>query len=146
MDRTVMKTTKRIRNAAVASGMIVLITLSTVTPSAQKNVRGTVDRNIHIRLIQPCVVTTGDNTFEVAVEGSDGKAINDVDVSVSFVKAAWPIKRIPETRNDLTLRSAGDGRYSATWNVSMAGQWQTTVIVKRDGAKIGRKSFVLVAY
>ena len=54
--------------------------------------------------------------------------------------------QIPETRKDLTLRQAGDGRYIATWQVSLAGPWQTTVIVKKDGTNIGRKRFVLVAY
>ena len=141
-----MKTEEWVSNARFVIGVIALVTFSAVTTSAQKDVRGTPDRTLSIRLKQPIVVTTGDNTFEVVIEGSDGKAINDVEVSVSFVMAAWPIRRIPETRRDLTLRPAGDGRYSATWNVSLAGPWQTTVTVKRGGTRIGRKSFVLVAY
>jgi len=141
-----MKTEKWFSKAAFVIGVIALVTFSTVTTSAQKDVRRTPARSLSIRLKQPCVVTTGDNTFEVVIEGSDGKAINDVEVSVSFVMAAWPIKRIPETRKDLTLRPVGDGRYSATWNVSLAGPWQATVTVKRGGTKIGRKGFILVAY
>src|SRR5882762_11641423 len=101
---------------------------------------------LNIRLIQPTAVTTGDNKCEVVIEGADGKAVTDVDVIVSFVMSAWPIKRIPETRNNLTLRSAGDGRYMATWNASLRGPWVTTVVVKKNGTTIGRKQFVLIAY
>jgi hypothetical protein len=135
-----------VRTAAVASGLVALSTLSTVASSAQKDVRATVDRNLSIRLKQPIVVTTGDNPFEVIIEGPDGKRINDVEVAVSFVMASWPEKRIPETKTNLTLRLTGDGKYSATWNVSKSGPWQTAITVKRDGVRIGRKSFVLIAY
>jgi YtkA-like len=141
-----MKIGQWVGTAVVAGGLVALSTLSTVASSAQRDVRATVDRNLSIRLKQPIVVTTGDNPFEVLIEGPDGKTINDVEVAVSFVMAAWPIKRIPETRTNLTLRLTGDGKYTATWNVSQSGPWQTTITVKRDGVRIGRKSFVLTAY
>jgi hypothetical protein len=141
-----MKIGQWVGTAVVAGGLVALSTLSTVASSAQRDVRPTIDRNLSIRLKQPIVVTTGDNPFEVLIEGPDGKTINDVEVAVSFVMAAWPIKRIPETRTNLTLRLTGDGKYTATWNVSKSGPWQTTITVKRDGVRIGRKSFVLTAY
>ncbi len=141
-----MKTENYLSKAAVAVGVIVLVTVSMAASGAQKAVRGTINRNLNIKLTQPTAVTTGDNTFEVVVEGSDGKAINDADVTVSFVMSAWPIKRIPETKSNLALRQAGDGRYNGTWHVTLAGPWQTTVNVKKDGTRIGRKRFVLIAY
>ena len=141
-----MKIGQWVRTAVVTSGLVALSALSTVASSAQRDVRATVDRNLSMRLKQPIVVTTGDNPFEVIIEGPDGKTINDVEVAVSFVMASWPIKRIPETRTALTLRLTGDGKYTATWYVSESGPWQTTITVKRDGLRIGRKSFVLIAY
>jgi hypothetical protein len=141
-----MKIGRWVGTAVVASGLVALSTLSTVASGAQRDVRATVNRNLSIRLKQPIAVTTGDNPFEVLIDGPDGKTINDVEVAVSFVMASWPIKRIPETRTDLTLRLTGDGKYTATWNVSKSGPWQTTITVKRDGMRIGRKSFVLTAY
>ena len=132
--------------AVFSGGLVVLSTLSTVVSSAQTDVRPTAGNNLSIKLRQPIVVTTGDNPFEVVIEGPDGNRINDVDVAVSFVMPSWPIKRIPETRTELTLRLTGDGKYSATWNVSQSGPWQTAITVKRHGARIGRKSFVLIAY
>src|SRR5262245_42280866 len=106
-----MKPENAARKTAVSVEVIALVALSTVAMSAQQDVRGTADRNLHISLKQPIAVTTGENPFEVIVEGSDGTRRNDVDVVVSFVMAARPIKRIPETRTDLTLRRAGDGKY-----------------------------------
>jgi len=141
-----MKTEESVSKAAITTGLFALVMLLTFALSAQSDVQRTVNGNLRITLIQPTVVTAGDNPFEVSIEGSDGQVINDVDVSVSFVMSAWPIKRIPETRKDLTLRSAGEGRYKATWNVSLRGPWLTTVIVKKNGTRIGRKKFVLIAY
>ena len=141
-----MKIEGRVNGVAVAFGIVALLPLSMFQPSAQSDVRRTVNGKLNIRLIQPTAVTTGDNKCEVVIEGADGKAVTDVDVIVSFVMSAWPIKRIPETRNNLTLRSAGDGRYMATWNASLRGPWVTTVVVRKSGTTIGRKQFVLIAY
>jgi hypothetical protein len=141
-----MKIGQWVGTAVVASGLVALSTLSTVASGVQRDVRATVGRKLNITLKQPIVVTTGDNPFEVLIEGPDGTTINDAEVAVSFVMASWPIKRIPETRTDLTLHLTGDGKYTATWNVSKSGPWQTTITVKRDGLRIGRKSFVLTAY
>jgi hypothetical protein len=77
-----MKTGQWVGTAVVASGLVALSTLSTVACSAQRDVRATVDRNLSIKLKQPIVVTTGDNPFEVVIEGADGKAIDDVEVAV----------------------------------------------------------------
>jgi hypothetical protein len=141
-----MKIRQSVETAVVVSALVALSTLSTVASGAQREVRATVGRNLNIKLKQPIVVTTGDNPFEVLIEGPDGTTINDAEVAVSFVMASWPIKRIPETRTDLTLRLTGDGKYTATWNVSKSGPWQTTITVKRGKLRIGRKSFVLTAY
>jgi len=109
-----MKIGQCVGTAVVISGLVAVHTLSTVASSAHRDVRATVDRKLSIRLNQPIGVTTGDNPFEVLIEGPDGNTINDVEVAVSFVMASWPIKRIPETRTALTLRLTGDGKYTAT--------------------------------
>jgi hypothetical protein len=140
-----MKTHGRVGGAAMGIGMVALVMLSVVPSGARSRLNKTVNVPLDIRLVQPTVVTTGDNPFEVIIKGPDGKAINDAEVSVFLVMNAWEIKRIPKTRNHLILRSVGDGRYTASWNVTLAGPWVTTVVVKQNGAEVGRKQFVLTA-
>ena len=88
---------------------------------------------------QPAPLKTGDNRFEVAVESADGKPITDADVSVLFVMPAMPAMKMPEMRNEVKLKSAGDGRYTGTGRLMMAGQWNVTVSVKQKGKEIGQK-------
>jgi hypothetical protein len=141
-----MKTQERVSKAAISVGVVALVVLSVAPSGAQSGVHETVNKALDIRLKQPTVVTIGDNPFEVIIKGLDGRAIDDADITVSFVMSAWPIKRIPETRNHLTLRSAGNGRYMGSWNVALAGPWVTTIVVKKNETTIGRKAFVLTAH
>jgi nitrogen fixation protein FixH len=141
-----VKTKTRVYETAFAIGVSALVTLAMAPVAAQSDARRTVHGKFDIVLIQPVAVTTGDNRFEVAIEDADGNPINGIDVTVSFLKSAWPIKRIPESRNNLTLRSAGDGRYRATWNVAQPGPWVVTVSVKNGETTIAGKKFVLIAY
>src|SRR5262245_3459916 len=143
---TDMKREASVYKATVVVGAVALFTLLMPPMSAQSDVGRTVAAKLDITLIQPVAVTTGNNRFELIIEDADQHAIDDVDVTVEFVKSAWPIKRIPEIRNNLTMGSAGDGRYRATRNVSQPGPWVATVIAKKDRKIIGRRRFVLVAY
>ncbi len=133
------------RVAEVAVGAVVL-TIAAVGPSSAQATRNSAGVTaLDIRLMQPVHVTTGENPFEVIVKGSDGSAISDADVSLSFVMSAWPVKRIPETRRELRLKSSSDGRYTGSWKFEMAGNWVTTIRVTKNGKEIGRTGLVLTA-
>jgi hypothetical protein len=135
----------RRRIAEVAVGAIVL-TIAAVGPSIAQTTRNSSGvRALDIRLMQPVHVMTGENPFEVIVKGSDGSPISDADVSLSFVMSAWPIKRIPETRRELRLKSSSDGRYTGSWKFEMAGGWVTTIRVTKNGKEIGRTALILTA-
>ena len=135
----------RRRVADVAVGAVVLI-IAAVGPSIAQTTRNSSGITpLDIRLMQPVHVMTGENPFEVIVKGSDGSPISDADVSLSFVMSAWPIKRIPETRRELQLKPAGDGRYTGSWKFERAGDWVTTIRVTKHGKEIGRTGLILTA-
>jgi hypothetical protein len=48
-------------------------------------------------------------------------------------------------RNDTTLPHVGAGVYRGPGQVLMAGRWDVTVAVSKDGQSIGQKQFTLVA-
>ena len=95
-----------------------------------------------IMLMKPTAAKTGDNQFEVMVNGPDGKPIADAEVSVMLV---MPAMKMAEMRNEVKLKPGGGGKYSGTGQVMMAGQWNVTVSVKKAGKEIGSKKVTLNA-
>jgi hypothetical protein len=133
------------RVVEIAIGAVALVITGIVPSIAQATRNDAGGRALDIRLMQPVHVMTGENPFEVIVKGSDGSPITDADVSLSFVMSAWPVRRIPEIRRELRLKSANDGRYTGSWKFEMAGRWVTTIRVTTDRKEIGRKRLILTA-
>ena len=59
--------------------------------------------------------------------------------------AAMPSMNMPEMRNSVALKHAGDGRYRGTGNVAMAGRWDVTVSVSKGGKEIGTRKLTVTA-
>jgi len=96
-----------------------------------------------IMLMQPTAAKSGDNQFEVMVKGADGKPINDAEVSLVLVMPKTAT--MAEMRNEVKLKPSGNGMYMGSGNVMMAGKWNTTVMVMKDGKDIGQKKVTLTA-
>jgi hypothetical protein len=96
-----------------------------------------------VMLMQPTAPKTGDNQFEVMVKGADGKAISDADVSVVLVMPKTAT--MAEMRNEVKLKPTGNGMYAGSGNVMMAGKWNATVMVMKNGKDVGEKKVTLTA-
>jgi len=79
----------------------------------------------------------GDNKIEAVVKRADGTPVTDASVAVTFRMPAMPTMNMPEMRSTAPLVHQGDGRYTGTGQLEMAGTWYVTVTVSRDGAQIG---------
>lgn len=138
-----------VRRQAIVVLSIAALSVMVASPSAaQSRVKPSTEATsarLNIRWIQPFSADIGDNRFEVTVKGADGTPVTDADVSVLFIMPAWPIKRIPETRSEVNLTSAGGGTYTGIGQVAMAGTWVVTVSVKHGGKTIGHKNLWLNA-
>jgi membrane fusion protein, copper/silver efflux system len=88
---------------------------------------------------------TGENVFEVTVKDPTGKPVTDADVSVQLLMPAMPAMNMPAMRNETRLTHAGGGVYRGPGQVLMAGRWDVTVTVSKDGRRIGSGPFALVA-
>jgi hypothetical protein len=86
----------------------------------------------------------GENTFEAMVM-MGGQPVTDADVSVELFMPAMPAMNMAEMRNSVALKHEGGGRYRGTGNVMMAGGWDATVSVKRDGMEIGARKVSITA-
>src|SRR5438093_5691923 len=86
---------------------------------------------------------TGENTFEVLVKDAGGKPVTGADVSVGLFMPAMPAMKMPEMRNNVTLKHEGGGKYTGTGQVMVAGTWTVTVSVKQNGAEVAQKKLTM---
>src|SRR5207245_8795424 len=117
--------------AAMGIGVLALAMLAMPASAAQSKAKAKGGSKVDIMLMQPMQPKTGDNQIEVMVKGPDGKPINDADVSVLFVMPAMPAMKMPEMRNDVKLKPAGDGRYTGAGALGMAGKRHTAGTAKQ---------------
>jgi membrane fusion protein, copper/silver efflux system len=89
--------------------------------------------------------TTGENQLEATVKDAAGAPIDDAEVRVQFFMPAMPTMNMPAMRSETKLSPAGGGVYRGTGQVTMVGQWETTVIVTQGGRRLGSRQFQVVA-
>ena len=83
----------------------------------------------------------GDNAIEVTVTDRAGMPVADATVEATFLMPAMPSMNMPAMRSNTTLAHQGNGRYTGTGQLSMAGTWTTTITVTRGGQPVARKTF-----
>ena len=88
---------------------------------------------------------TGETTLAVTVKGPDDKPVTDGDVMVMFYMAAMPAMKMPEMKNNVTLKHESAGKYVGKGQVMMAGKWDVTVMVKRAGKEVASRKFNVTA-
>ena len=88
---------------------------------------------------------TGDNKVEATVKTADGKPVTDANVSATFRMPPMPTMNMPEMHSTTALTHQGDGRYIGTGQLEMAGSWNVTVNVSRDGKQLASSRFTLQA-
>ena len=135
-----------IRRAAIGVAILALVVVMTSAASAaQTKAPAKSAGRVDIALTRSAMVKSGENQFEAVVKDADGRPIGDADVSVLFVMPPMPEMKMPEMRNEMKLKPAGDGKYTGAGNVPMAGRWNVTVSVKKDGKVLGQKKLAVTA-
>lgn len=79
------------------------------------------------------------------VKDAGGKAVKGSDVSLMFYMPAMPHMKMPDMKNSVPLKHYGDGIYRGSGQMTTAGQWTVTVIVKREGTELGTRKLTVVA-
>jgi nitrogen fixation protein FixH len=92
----------------------------------------------------PTQPAKGDNKVEALVT-QDGKPVTDATVAATFRMPAMPSMNMPEMHTTTALEHEGGGRYVGNGQLSMAGTWNVTVTVSRDGTQLGSSRFTLQA-
>jgi Cu(I)/Ag(I) efflux system membrane fusion protein/cobalt-zinc-cadmium efflux system membrane fusion protein len=87
----------------------------------------------------------GDNMLIAVVRDASGTPVTDAQVSVRFYMAPMPSMNMPAMRSDAVLLGGDNGEYHGHANISMAGRWDVTVTVTRNGQRLGAKSLGVTA-
>ena len=87
----------------------------------------------------------GEATLAVIVKGPDGKPVTDGDVMAMFYMAAMPAMKMPEMKNNVTLKHDAAGKYVGKGQIMMGGNWDVTVMVKRGGKEVASRKFNVTA-
>jgi nitrogen fixation protein FixH len=86
----------------------------------------------------------GANEIEAVVK-QNGQPVTDATVAVAFRMPAMPNMNMPEMHSTVPLTHERDGRYVGTGQLEMAGSWNVTVAVSRNGAEVGSARFSVQA-
>jgi len=101
---------------------------------------------IGIRLkINPDPPRSGENQIQVSIQNADGTAVMDAVVSTVFYMPAMPSMSMPEMRSELALTQAEGGIYRGKGNLEMAGTWDVTVKVSKEGIPLGTGKRTIIA-
>jgi len=88
---------------------------------------------------------SGENRFAVTVKQADGSPFTDGDVKAVFSMPAMPSMNMPAMKSDAALAHDSGGLYRGPGQLGMAGTWDVTVSVSRNGQEVGNRRFSLVA-
>jgi RND family efflux transporter MFP subunit len=88
---------------------------------------------------------SGENVFELTARDAAGAPVTDAAASIVLYMPAMPSMNMPAMRSDVTLSHVGAGVYRGTGHVHMAGRWDVTATLLRNGQAVGRKASTLIA-
>lgn len=91
----------------------------------------------------PAPPRRGDNDFEVSVKDPQGKPIANADVSLAFYLPPMPSMKMPEMRNTVKLTPLRDGIYKGSGVIGMAGDWDVTLTISRNGQQLDARKMRL---
>ena len=140
----------RVVALAIAASLIVACTGSQNAPAAPGgagiSATGPATGGIAITLASdPNPPKSGDISFAVTVKQADGSPITDGTVKAVFSMPAMPSMNMPAMKSEATLVHEDGGTYRGPGQLSMAGTWDVTVSVSRNGEEVGNRRFSVVA-
>jgi len=133
------------RTAGIAAALLLAACGQSVPPASSQSAALSGDQGLTVAFRTLESPTKGDNEVEAVVRQADGKPVTDVTVAATFGMPAMPSMNMPEMHSTASLTHQGEGRYTGTGELMMAGTWNVTVTVSRDGRQVGSSRFTLLA-
>jgi RND family efflux transporter MFP subunit len=87
----------------------------------------------------------GGNTFRVKLTDRSGAPITGAQVSVTFFMPAMPAMGMSAMRTVSNLSDKGGGQYEGPGNLGSGGNWQVTIVARKNGQVLGSKQLSVSA-
>jgi hypothetical protein len=81
----------------------------------------------------------GSNVFRVKLTDASGAPISGAEVSVTFFMPAMPEMGMAAMRTPVTLSDKGNGVYEGSGQLESGGNWQVTILAKKNGQVVASK-------
>ena len=81
----------------------------------------------------PAPPRKGANQFQITLTDAQGKAITNADVTATFFMSGMPEMGMAAMREEFHLPERGVGVYAGSGNLPSGGNWNVTVIARKNG-------------
>jgi len=114
--------------------------------AAQSQASGSQPEQIKIEMTTaPSPPQKGKNTVRIRLTGADGKPVDGVRVSATFMMPPMPAMGMAAARATAALSAKGQGNYEGQLELDSGGTWQVTVTVQRAGTTIATQKLTVDA-
>jgi membrane fusion protein, copper/silver efflux system len=93
----------------------------------------------------PAPPRKGANQFQVRLTNAQGKPITNADVSATFFMSGMPEMGMPAVREEFRLPDKGAGIYAGSGNLPGGGNWNVTLIARKNGQVVASKQLTVNA-
>jgi multidrug efflux pump subunit AcrA (membrane-fusion protein) len=93
----------------------------------------------------PSPPRTGENIIEVHVADGKSPLSSEVEVRALFTMPSMPSMNMPAMRSEARLEPVSPGVFRGPFSISMAGRWDVTVSVVRQGTRVATSQTSIVA-
>jgi RND family efflux transporter MFP subunit len=87
----------------------------------------------------------GSNVFRVKLTDASGAPVSGAEVSVTFSMPAMPAMGMGAMRTPVALSDKGNGVYEGSGQLENGGNWQVTILAKKNGQVIASKQTSVTA-
>ncbi len=114
-----------------------ILLTSTLQASQQEIVKNADDLKVRV-LMEKDPPVMGENNLKIIINNSDGDQVTRAKIKIDY--SMVPIGNMPPMKYKARAKFDGDA-YKAKINLSMSGQWDIAVNIKRPGTSLSKMEF-----
>jgi Cu(I)/Ag(I) efflux system membrane fusion protein/cobalt-zinc-cadmium efflux system membrane fusion protein len=87
----------------------------------------------------------GANQFQIRLTDAQGKVITNAEVTATFFMSGMPEMGMAAVREEFRLADKGEGIYAGSGNLPNSGNWNVTLLARKNGQVVASKQFTMNA-
>jgi Cu(I)/Ag(I) efflux system membrane fusion protein/cobalt-zinc-cadmium efflux system membrane fusion protein len=87
----------------------------------------------------------GANQFQIRLTDAQGNVITNAEVTATFFMSGMPEMGMAAVREEFRLADKGEGIYAGSGNLPNSGNWNVTLLARKNGQVVASKQFTMNA-